>query len=895
MGASLDKPLRDTTCEELAVLCEKLSTPPIVQTVVSEKSIDGATVLELDEETIKSLGKTLLEKKQLLGAFHKCVAETVTLPPLIRSSQALRARGEKRASPHRMLDRDDNLVFGDEQLPQKIKIDVNDEFDEILRSMREYPSNPEVQQYGAKQLGTLADFEKVYEPERVKFNQRKAGQLGAIQAVVSGMHNCPGEKRVQTDAAYAIACLIDGHEGNREVALEHGAVKYLQDAMDTFRHEDDLIEHCSAALRVLLGDEEFSQQTKGREKDDFGVLSLLKTMLDAPENKGVQERGCWAVSTLAADSTIAIHQQILDGNGPAALVYALETYGMQSTQDTELAQHAVHAFVNLAKLRMNRKSLHKVGAMNLVKNVIQFHHRHSKPIFLSGCLFFELMSNKKVYRDEAYKIQGVQAITMMLSFYFQEHLEKNVNLSSSSPVKASMNVFERALRTLGNIVLNHEGNQSAMCNTTGGIELLKNIMEAFPGSENIQKYATIVFGIIGRVDGFEEAVGAVALPCVLNAMSAFPAAAPLQQGGCMLLYYVLTARQHALDSDGNSSLGTSRTSSSRPSTSREEGPRALTKPKPPQFTASIFESENMYKEATKVVLVACDVHRKDPLVILWGSRALGLSVEFPSGRTVCTEMNGTASILMGMDMFPRNVKVQQMGCHALSRIVSNHPENRCKVKQQGGIRKVISAMVVFKAHAGVQQAGCDALGNLASGPTPANQDAIYEQGGLEAIFAAMQDLPDEATVQQVACQALYFLVWENARIMEDIVNCDGAAAMENALKAHRWHAGVQYWGSNALALFNAVEDGKSTGRSENESRDGASESSTVLGNEKTEQQLSAAAPPPLQGLNSIDTSATVSGGKKKWSKPRRIDGAPQPTSVMMVNIDGMWVDSRGIK
>lgn len=165
---------------------------------------------------------------------------------------------------------------------------------------------------------------------------------------------------------------------------------------------------------------------------------------------------------------------------------------------------------------------------------------------------------------------------------------------------------------------------------------------------------------------------------------------------------------------------------------------------------------------------------------------------------------------MAMDSFPRNLQLQQVSCHTLGRMVSNHPENRTSVRQQGGIQKIMDAMARFKPNKGVQQAGCDVLGNLASGPTVTNQTAIHEAGGLESVFAAMQDFLDTPDVQQAACQALYFLGWENEVVRGDIIQCDGIKLIELSLQHHPWHPGVQYWGVNAMAELNqdAAEERK---------------------------------------------------------------------------------------
>lgn len=65
MGNAINKPLVEYSSKELVLICENNDSPIIVIKTIRENNINGATLNELDEETIKSLGKTLLEKKQL--------------------------------------------------------------------------------------------------------------------------------------------------------------------------------------------------------------------------------------------------------------------------------------------------------------------------------------------------------------------------------------------------------------------------------------------------------------------------------------------------------------------------------------------------------------------------------------------------------------------------------------------------------------------------------------------------------------------------------------------------------------------------------------------------------------------------------------------------------------
>ena len=78
MGNSINKGIVDCSAEELAAVCEANNSPDVVVRAIRENNINGATLNELDEATIESIGKTLLEKKQLLGEYHRCMPQTIT-------------------------------------------------------------------------------------------------------------------------------------------------------------------------------------------------------------------------------------------------------------------------------------------------------------------------------------------------------------------------------------------------------------------------------------------------------------------------------------------------------------------------------------------------------------------------------------------------------------------------------------------------------------------------------------------------------------------------------------------------------------------------------------------------------------------------------------------------
>ena len=68
-GVSISQ-VRELTAEELAGAATASGRDPVVAKLIVEHNIDGATVLELDDETIKELTDKRLEQKKCLGALH---------------------------------------------------------------------------------------------------------------------------------------------------------------------------------------------------------------------------------------------------------------------------------------------------------------------------------------------------------------------------------------------------------------------------------------------------------------------------------------------------------------------------------------------------------------------------------------------------------------------------------------------------------------------------------------------------------------------------------------------------------------------------------------------------------------------------------------------------------
>ena len=781
MGAQLEKPLSELNCEELCLLVSKTLAPPCVESTIRKNHIDGATVLELDENTVQSLGATLIEKKQLLGAYHKCVARTISLPPLIRSPQARRSRGEY--VPRAQLNKKDAT-----HLRKHVVIETDNQFTEILRSMRDFKNDPEVQQFGAKQLGKLAAEDAE--------SKSCAGRHGAVQAVIQSMQSCPGDRRVQTDSAYALSQLMKDHSENLKTGRKNNAIESLRNALRTFKGDTDLEEHCTNALD-LLGEE--VERIPNVPPDEHGIGALVQTMQDRGDDVGVQERGCWAIGTLASDTSVDIHRQIISFGGHVAVLDALNRFG---SSNVNLVEHGMQALVYLASNRRNRPELMRTTFLRTVNDCI-YNNGENHKIQRLGCKAFEMFANKKRFQDAVQEAKGASTLLWVIVRGIEEHI---------NGIAFALGVLESGCKALGNLCLNNVVVQHEVCQSNG-LDILSRCMKLYPDEhkitphmeegrrqvhESLQKHVVILFGLLASVPEYSIDAGNKGIAAVLAAMHQFPKVPALQQSASMLLYYALHAQQ--VEQDANNS--------SRSASSEECGKIRVSIP---DTTPSAFDQDpGLCKTATELLLIATSVHSTDPLVIVWAIRALGLTVEYPSGRSQCTEMSGTASVLMIMDSFPQNLQIQQVCCYTLGRMVSNHPGNRTTVRQQGGIHKLLETMTRFKPNSALQQAGCDTLGNLASGPTVANQRAIHEAGGLDLVFQAMQDFPDSPGIQQAACQALYFLGWENEVIQSDIIQCDGLKMIEMSLQHHPWHPGVQYWGANAIMELNedAAEERK---------------------------------------------------------------------------------------
>ena len=144
----------------------------------------------------------------------------------------------------------------------------------------------------------------------------------------------------------------------------------------------------------------------------------------------------------------------------------------------------------------------------------------------------------------------------------------------------------------------------------------------------------------------------------------------------------------------------------------------------------------------------------------------------------------------------------------------------------------------------------------------------------------MQDMPDEATVQQVACRPYTSLVGSSQQF-ERILNCDGVSAIKKSIVLHPWHAGVQYWGNNVLAIMKS------------ESEHAKAQKGLRAGNEspfipRVPKLNRTKLPKPKTREEVQDPNKPCTNDKMRESEERKPKSKEntRPTSVMMVTLDG---------
>ena len=836
MGNLIKKPLTEHSSKELLLICENNKSPTIVIETIRNNNINGATLNELDEETIESLGKTLLEKKQLLGEYHRCMPGTITLPPLIKSpyrqkthrvtnspinkniNSSLRNKISPIKSPSQFNENNNvrsnimvspsgsssNSSSSSKKRLQTVKIEKYDdgEISNIISSMSEYPDTDDVQQYGCKQFGELA----AENPETCRY----IGKVGGIQVILNAMTNCPNAKRVQIDATFAIANIIKDEE-NRLLAIEQGAIEMIRKALEIFDGDADLIELAYPCL-TLLG-EDVEEEEKQLE-DKFGISGLLDTMRANENDASVQERACWAISTLAQDRSIEIHQQLTSKKATNLVSNAIIKFGKENV---DLINYAFQACHHLSKIRQNRIFIVRSGLLDSVLIGMKWHSTNSD-VQSIGSLIIERFGNKENFQTILCEKGAIEILLNTIKIH-QENLE----------------VIKNAFRAISNVILNHKENKKIAC-TIDFIETVGQIMKRFDEEIVVQTHGCLIYGLLADNWYFTKDF-IKQLPTVLEAMKLYLNKVSLQQGGCMLLYYIYenvmekkdlakVKQQHENNTKQNKNVSTTNLPETKVADKSSGTTSAVTATTTTTTTTTAFigaDAINTIKSAslssiidvdTKItntavfqILTLMDFHRKDPRLVEWASRAIAvIAGENVDARKQFTDMNGTAILLMSMSLFPTNENIQHCICYALSRTVSNHPFNRAKVRQQGGIHRIIDAMRRFESNQSIQQNGCAVIGNLAAGPTPLNQEALSEQGASAAILRAMQNHLDVALVQQSACQALYFLAWNQPGICKDVEEGGGLDLIERSKMAHPYHSGVQYWAKNSKFVVETCQN-----------------------------------------------------------------------------------------
>jgi hypothetical protein len=695
MGNAINKPLVEYSSKELVSICENNDSPIIVIKTIRENNINGATLNELDEETIKSLGKTLLEKKQLLGEYHRCMPGTITLPPLIKSphrrkrqrssnspfankiNNSLRNKISPIKSPSQFNENHDvnNIVVSPtlnrNKQHQTVSIEEYDsgEISNIVSSMSEYPDTEDIQQYGCKQLGELAGENS----ETCKY----IGKINGIKIVLNAMENCSNAKRVQIDATFAISNIIK-NEKNRVLAIEHGAIEMIRKALETFDGDADLIELAYPCL-TLLG-ENVTEEEKQLE-DKFGISGLLDTMRANEHDASVQERACWAISTLAQDRSIEIHQQLTSKKATELVSNAINKFG---AANFDLINYAFQACHHLSKIRQNRIFIIRSGLLDSVLNGMKWHVTNSD-LQSIGALILERFGNKENFQT----ILGQKGAIEVFNNVIEVH-------------KENVEVIKNSFRAISNMLLNHKENKKLIC-TIRFIENVGQILAHFKEEIVIQTHGCLIFGLLADNWYFTKDF-IKHLPVILDAMKLYLNKASLQQGGCMLLYYVYKNIMEKKDlaklskkNDGKEqnqgSLSNSKNNTDRFSKTKsiERGTKSTTATTTTAFIGadaihdikaaslgSIIDVEiKITNNAVFGLLTLMDYHRKDPRLVEWAARAIAvIAGENVDARKQFTDMNGTAILLMSMSLFPNNDNIQHTICYALSRNVSNHPFNR---------------------------------------------------------------------------------------------------------------------------------------------------------------------------------------------------------------------------
>jgi len=202
----------------------------------------------------------------------------------------------------------------------------------ILKGMRQYVENPQVQEQGCSALRVL-----VPNPH----NQHSIGDMEGIQVVIKALQAHLSVVNLQVQGCWALCNLAYSHPKNQERIGEFGGLASIMRAMGEHISSCEVQQHGCAAVRNAVANNVANKQ---RFLNLKGVEVIKHALERHSENVKVVEQGLWALRDIISDCPTALAQAMEFG-----MIEKVESLGAMHVECSQVCA-AVREALNVQQI-----------------------------------------------------------------------------------------------------------------------------------------------------------------------------------------------------------------------------------------------------------------------------------------------------------------------------------------------------------------------------------------------------------------------------------------------------------------------------------------------------------------------------------------------------------------
>ena len=249
---------------------------------------------------------------------------------------------------------------------------------------------------------------------------------------------------IQTKACIAISHLTELSSPVVFTSLKDSIIKgdgfnSINIAMMMHGSESDFLSHALSTLRHLCK-ECHQDNVKLLIAESGGIDNAIRAMQDHRDAVDVQEKGCWAISTLATLGTNDIQNYkifIGDLGGIDVIVRALWVH----MDNMSLVQEGMQGLWTLSVENANRDRMVEIGAVTVIVSCMRAHQGNELVQSKSCGIFANICANNDNHRIKIVNEEGLDVIIMAMILHSESKNVQNLGvnalkkLTSDSTVK----------------------------------------------------------------------------------------------------------------------------------------------------------------------------------------------------------------------------------------------------------------------------------------------------------------------------------------------------------------------------------------------------------------------------------------------------------------------------